>query len=163
MQLEKLQTIAFSLGLVIKIQVRETLGLCFFKIVIAEQKDNIVKIWGEMKGWTLFNKQGIQLDTLRILSNSPPFVSELIWASTMAWAIDQKNSEYARLLAIYDTDGYSKKLVRYFKFIGFRIVKEVGSSPMDLLLRLVWGGAGTLMKGNCFYILKKIEKKLLFN
>ncbi|MDC3118975.1 hypothetical protein OA503_04875 [Prochlorococcus sp. AH-716-K03] len=163
MQLEELQTIAFSLGLVIKIQVRETLGLCFFKIVIAERKDNIVKIWGEMKGWTLFNKQGIQLDTLRILSNSPPFVSELIWASTMAWAIDQKNSEYARLLAIYDTDGYSKKLVRYFKLIGFKIVKEVGSSPIDLLLRLVWGGAGTLMKGNCFYILKKIEKKLLFN
>ena len=163
MQLEELQTIAFSLGLVIKIQVRETLGLCFFKIVIAERKNNIVKIWGEMKGWTLFNKQGIQLDTLRILSNSPPFVSELIWASTMAWAIDQKNSEYARLLAIYDTDGYSKKLVRYFKLIGFKIVKEVGSSPIDLLLRLVWGGAGTLMKGNCFYILKKIEKKLLFN
>ena len=81
----------------------------------------------------------------------------------MAWAIDQKNSEYARLLAIYDTDGYSKKLVRYFKLIGFKIVKEVGSSPIDLLLRLVWGGAGTLMKGNCFYILKKIEKKLLFN
>ena len=163
MQLDELQTIAYSLGLVIKIQVRETLGLCFFKIVIAERKDNIVKIWGEMKGWTLFNKQDIQLDTLRILSNSPPFVSELIWASTMAWAIDQKNSEYARLLAIYDTDGYSKKLVRYFKLIGFKIVKEVGSSPIDLLLRLVWGGAGTLMKGNCFYILKKIEKKLLFN
>ena len=44
MQLEELQNIAFSLGLVLKIQVRESLGLCFFKIVIAEQKDNVVKI-----------------------------------------------------------------------------------------------------------------------
>ena len=160
MKVEELQTIALSLGLIIKIQVRETLGLCFFKIVIAEQKDNIVKIWGEMKGWTYFNKQGIQLDTLRILSNSPPFVSELIWASTMAWAIHKKASKKVRLLAIYDNEGYSKKLVRYFKIIGFKIVKEVGSSPLDLFLRLVWGGAGTLMKGDCFHILNKIEKKL---
>ena len=31
MKVEELQNIAFSLGLVIKIQVRETIGLCFFK------------------------------------------------------------------------------------------------------------------------------------
>ena len=160
MKVEELQTIALSLGLIIKIQVRETLGLCFFKIVIAEQKDNIVKILGEMKGWTLFDKKDIQLDTLRILSTSPPFVSELIWASAMAWAIEKKNSKKARLLAIYDTEGYSLKLVRYFKIIGFEIVKEVGSSPVDLFLRLVWGGAGTLMKGECIEILNKLEKKL---
>ena len=78
----------------------------------------------------------------------------------MAWAIEKKDSKKARLLAIYDTEGYSIKLVRYFKIIGFKIVKEVGSSPIDLFLRLVWGGAGTLMKGDCFHILKNIEKKL---
>ena len=160
MKIEELQKIAFTLGLVIKIQVRETLGLCFFKIVVAEQKENIVKIWGEMKGWTILNKQSLQLDTLRIIGNSPAFVSELIWATSMAWAIEKKNSKNARLLAIYDTDGYSLKLVRYFKIIGFKVVKEVGSSPIDLFLRLVWGGAGTLMKGDCFDILNKIEKKL---
>ena len=161
MKVEQLQNIAFSLGLIIKIQVRETIGLCFFKIVIAEQTDNVVKIWGEMKGWTYLNKKGIQLDTLRILSNSPPFVSELIWASTMAWAIEMKVSKKARLLAIYDTEGYSKKLVRYFKIIGFEVVKEVGSSPIDLFLRLIWGGAGTLMQGDCHNILKKIEKNFI--
>ena len=159
MQIEELENIAFSLGLIIKIQVRETLGLCFFKIVVAEQKDNVVKIWGEMKGWTYLNKQAIQLDTLRILRNSPPFVSELIWASTMSWAIKKKATRKVRLLAIYDTEGYSKKLVRYFKIIGFKVVKEVGSSPIDLFLRLVWGGAGTLMNGDCVCILDKIEKK----
>ena len=160
MQVEELQNIALSLGLIIKIQVRETFGLCFFKIVIAEQKEDIIKIWGEMKGWTFLNQQCIQLDTLRILSTSPPYVSELIWASTMSWAIQKKTSKNARLLAIYDSEGYSKKLVRYFKIIGFKIVKEVGSSPIDLFLRLVWGGAGTLMKGDCSHILKKIEKTL---
>ena len=160
MKVEDLEKLASSIGLLIKIQVRETLGLCFFRIVVAEQKDNIIKIWAEMKGWTYLNKQGIQLDTLRILSNSPAFVSELIWATTMAWAIEKKSSNKVRLLAIFDSEGYSKKLVRYFKLIGFKIVKEVGSSPVDLLLRLVWGGAGTLMKGECISILKKIEKKL---
>ena len=160
MKVEELEKLAISIGLIIKIQVRETLGLCFFRIVIAEQKDNTIKIWGEMKGWTYLNKQSIQLDTLRILSKAPSFVSELIWAVTMAWAIEKKTSYKARLLAIFDSEGYSKKLVRYFKLIGFEIVKEVGSSPVDLFLRLVWGGAGTLMTGECIPILKKLEKKL---
>jgi len=113
-----------------------------------------------MKGWTFLNKKGIQLDTLRILSKAPAFVSELIWATTMAWAIEKKSSNKARLLAIFDSEGYSKKLVRYFKLVGFKIVKEVGSSPVDLFLRLVWGGAGTLMTGECIPILKKLKKKL---
>ena len=160
MKVEDLEKLAFSFGLLLKIQVRETLGLCFFRIVIAEQKSDIIKIWGEMKGWTYLDKQDIQLDTLRILSNSPPFVSELIWAATMSWAIEKKSSQKARLLAIFDSEGYSKKLIRYFKIIGFKVVKEVGSSPLDLFLRLVWGGAGTLMTGDCFYILNKIKKKL---
>ena len=160
MKVEELEKLAVTIGLLIKIQVRETLGLCFFRIVIAEQKDNIIKIWAEMKGWTYLNKQGIQLDTLRILSKAPPLVSELIWATTMAWAIEKKSSNKVRLLAIFDSEGYSQKLVRYFKLIGFKVVKEVGSSPVDLLLRLVWGGAGTLMKGECISISKKLEKKL---
>ena len=160
MKVEEIEKLAGAIGLLIKIQVRETFGICFFRIVIAEQKDNIVKIWGEMKGWTFLNKKGIQLDTLRILGKAPAFVSELIWAATMAWAIEKKSSNKARLLAIYDSEGYSKKLVRYFNLIGFKIVKEVGTSPVDLLLRLVWGGAGTLMNGECISILKKLEKKL---
>ena len=81
MKVYELEKLAGTIGLLIKIQVRETLGLCFFRIVIAEQKDNIIKIWAEMKGWTYLNKQGIQLDTLRILSKAPAFVSELIWAT----------------------------------------------------------------------------------
>ena len=160
MKVEELEKLAYSFGLLIKIQVRETLGLCFFRIVIAEQKDNIIKILGEMKGWSFLNNHSIQLDTLRILSNSSPWVSDLIWATTMSWAIEKKASRKARLLAIFDSEGYSKKLVRYFRIIGFKIVKEVGSSPTDLFLRIIWGGAGTLMGGDCFSILNKIENKL---
>tara|TARA_Y100000589_G_scaffold310339_1_gene328625 strand:+ start:1188 stop:1697 length:510 start_codon:yes stop_codon:yes gene_type:complete len=159
MTINSLEQLAKSLNLTIKIQLREVFGLKFFRIVIARITNNSVKIYGEIKGWTFPHKSGLQLDTLRILSNSPEFVSELIWATTMAWAIEETNCENARLLAIYDEDGYSKKLVRYFRFVGFRVVKEVGSSPSDLLLRLIWGGAGTLMKGDCKKILRRLENK----
>ena len=76
MKVVDLEKLGSSIGLLIKIQVRETFGLCFFRIVIAEQKDNIIKIWAEMKGWSYLNKKGIQLDTLRILNKAPAFVSE---------------------------------------------------------------------------------------
>ena len=101
MQVKELEKLAGTIGLLIKIQVRETLGLCFFRIVIAEQKDNIVKIWAEMKGWTYLKKQGIQLDTLRILSKSPTFVSELIWATTMAWAIEKKIKQQSKTFSYF--------------------------------------------------------------
>ena len=159
MKIDLLEELAKSLNLTIKIQIREVLGLKFFRIVVARITNNSVKIFGEIKGWTFPNKNGLQLDTLRVLSDSPQYVSELIWATTMAWALEQTNCENARLLAIYDEDGYSKKLVRYFSLIGFRVTKEVGSSPSDLLLRLIWGGAGTLMKGNCRKIMNKLENK----
>tara|TARA_Y100000589_G_C27161245_1_gene632851 strand:- start:756 stop:1265 length:510 start_codon:yes stop_codon:yes gene_type:complete len=161
MKINELQEIAESLDLTIKIQVREVFSLKIFRIIVARVDNYSVKIWGEIKGWTLPSKNGLQLDTLKILKGSPRFVSELIWSSTMAWALEKTSCTSARLLAIYDSDGYSKKLIRYFKLIGFEVVKEVGSSPSDLFLRLVWGGAGTLMKGDCCKIQKKLEKKFL--
>tara|TARA_Y100001978_G_scaffold41536_1_gene37024 strand:+ start:56 stop:565 length:510 start_codon:yes stop_codon:yes gene_type:complete len=161
MNINQLQRISEANNLTIKIQIREVLGLKIFRIIVAQVKNNSVKIWGEIKGWTLPIEAGLQLDTLRILNGSPKFVSELIWATTMAWALEKTKCKYARLLAIYDSEGYSKKLIRYFKLIGFNLIREVGSSPSDLFLRLIWGGAGTLMKGDCSKILKKFEKKLL--
>ena len=161
MDINQLERIAKSYDLTIKIQVREVLGLKIFRIIVARVHKNHVKVWGEIKGWALPVKGCLQLDTLRILSGAPKFVSELIWATTMAWALEKTSCNFARLLAIYDSEGYSKKLVRYFKRIGFTFIKEVGSSPSDLFLRLIWGGAGTLMRGDCLKILQKLEEKLL--
>ena len=160
MEVAAIESIAQSLGLTIKIQLREALGFNFFRIVVATQEESSVKIWGELKGWTVPLLNGLNLDTMRVVKQSPPYVSELIWATTMAWAIERTSCRYARLLAIYDDEGYSKKLVRYFRLLGFNVVKEVGSSPADLLLRLIWGGAGTLMKGDCSKILDRLIKKL---
>ncbi|GMH03095.1 hypothetical protein Nepgr_004934 [Nepenthes gracilis] len=52
----------------------------------------------------------------------------------------------AELLAIYDSDLYHSKLVRFYSRIGFRAVHKVtGESFGDLAHLLVWGGKGTRM------------------
>ncbi len=67
----------------------------------------------------------------------------------MAWALEETICKNARLLAIHDDSSQHKKLVSYFKKRGFRTVRNVGSAPFDLPLRMVWGGAGALMVANC--------------
>ena len=83
MKVEELEKLAGNIGLLIKIQVRETLGLCFFRIVIAEQKDNIIKIWAEMKGWTYFNKLVAFSHLIPPVQNIAIFVDSLFfkWVS----------------------------------------------------------------------------------
>ena len=135
MDINQLQRIAESKNLTIKIQVREVLGLKIFRIIVAQVNNNSVKIWGEIKGWTLPIRGGLQLDTLRILNNSPKYVSALIWATTMAWALEKTKCKFARLLAIYDSEGYSKKLVRYFRLIGFTFIKVPAPPHINLKRR----------------------------
>jgi hypothetical protein len=40
-------------------------------------------------------------------------------------------------------------LVRYFQRLGFTPRRELGAAVADLVPRLVWGGAGLLMEGEC--------------
>lgn len=52
----------------------------------------------------------------------------------------------AEILAINDDDETHRKLVMYYKRLGFRAVREVtGDSLADVPHMLVWGGAGTRM------------------
>ena len=67
----------------------------------------------------------------------------------MAWALENTTCKYARLLAVNDDALYHARLLRYFRFRGFSVVKEVGSSAWDLPLRTIWGGAGSLMLAKC--------------
>lgn len=54
--------------------------------------------------------------------------------------------QVAEFLAIDDEAFQHKRLVRYYKRVGFRVVKYVGDGITDIPDRLVWGGCGTLMK-----------------
>ena len=92
---------------------------------------------------------------MKVGKNANSKIGELIWASTMAWALEETPCRSARLLAIYDENNQHEILQRYFRMRGFNTVRKVGSSPFDLPLRLVWGGAGAFMVGNCEKVFKR--------
>jgi hypothetical protein len=51
----------------------------------------------------------------------------------------------AEILAINDDDETHRKLVMYYKRLGFKPVREVTGGLADLPHMLVWGGVGTRM------------------
>ncbi|MFZ9975004.1 MAG: hypothetical protein ACO3FK_12080, partial [Vulcanococcus sp.] len=91
----------------------------------------------------------LQLDTMRVQGPQTQGVGALIWAATFAWALESTPCRSARLLAIRDNDLQHRRLVRYFQRLGFAPIREVGAAALDLPLRLIWGGAGLLMRGEC--------------
>ena len=154
--LKKLEEEAYNSGFILRVQVRRPLNLWSVKVVVANYLEpEKIQILGEMKAWAYARKKGFQLDTMRVRSGAPAGVGHLIWSSTMAWALESTPCEEVRLLAIRDEANQHTRLVRYFKKRGFRLVREVGSTPNDLPLRTVWGGAGTLMIANCREVFSK--------
>ncbi len=148
--LTELERQASSAGLLLRIQVRRPLNLWILRLVVAKYVGpEKVQLLGELKGWAYNSSRGLQLDTMLVSRNAPIGVGDLIWASVMAWSIESTPCKKARLLAINDDENQHKILLRYFQRKGFEKVREVGSSPFDLPLRIVWGGAGTLMVSNC--------------
>jgi hypothetical protein len=76
-------------------------------------------------------------------------VGPLIWAATWAWALEATPCRTATILAIRDNDLQHRRLVRYFRRLGFEPLRELGAGPLDLAPRLIWGGSGLLMRCNC--------------
>ena len=143
-------------GLLLRIQVRRPLNIWSFKLVVGEIKSrDKIQLLGEMKGWAYQNIKGLQLDTMKIGKDANSKVGDMIWAATMAWALQETPCRSARLLAIYDENNQHKVLQRYFRRRGFNTVRNVGSTPLDLPLRLVWGGAGAFMVGKCEEVLER--------
>ncbi len=143
-------------GLLLRIQVRRPLNIWSFRLVVGQMASkNKIQLWGEMKGWAYQNPKGLQLDIMKVGKNSNSRVGDMVWAATMAWALEETPCRSARLLAIYDENNQHKTLQRYFRKRGFNTVRNVGSSPLDLPLRLVWGGAGAFMVGDCEEVLSR--------
>lgn len=141
---------AVARGLLLRLQVGGLLGLRTLRVVVAwSRPDQPPLLLGELKGWALPLADGLQLDTLRVLAGAPAGVGPLIWAATLCWALEETPCRRARFLAIRDDDRQHRRLVRYFRRLGFRGEREVGASLLDLPLRLIWGGSGLLMQGDC--------------
>ena len=148
--LTTLEKEASERGFLLRIQVRKPLNIWSFRLVVGETTSNDkIQLWGEMKGWAYQNTKGLQLDIMKVGKNANSKVGDMIWAATMAWALEETPCRNVRLLAIYDENNQHKILQRYFRRRGFKTVRNVGSSLLDLPLRLVWGGAGAFMVGNC--------------
>ena len=154
--LTTLEKEASERGLLLRIQVRRPFNIWSFRLVVGQiTSKNKIQLWGEMKGWAYQNPKGLQLDIMKVGKNSNSRVGDMVWAATMAWALEETPCRSARLLAIYDENNQHKVLQRYFRKRGFNTVRNVGSSPLDLPLRLVWGGAGAFMVGDCEEVLSR--------
>jgi hypothetical protein len=154
--LEQLERQAHERGWLLRLQVGRPLGLWTLRLVVASPgPSGTAHLLGEMKGWAYGASNGLQLDTMRVVPGSPAGVGDLVWAATMAWAMEATPCRRARLLAIRDDDRQHRRLMRYFRQRGFQQERDVAAAVWDLPLRMVWGGAGALMSGSVEQVLER--------
>ena len=155
-RLERLELQARERGLLLRLQVGRPLGLWSLRLVVAcPGPTGTAQLLGEMKGWAYGASRGLQLDTMRVVPQASAGVGDLVWAATMAWALEATPCRRARLLAIRDDDRQHRRLVRYFRQRGFQQERDVAAALWDLPLRMVWGGAGALMSGSVEQVLER--------
>lgn len=148
--LEELERQAREGGLLLRLQVQGLAGVRGLRVGVARPRaEQPPLLLGELKGWCLPLADGLRLDTMRVQGEGTAAVGPLIWAATFAWALEETPCRSARLLAIRDGERQHRRLVRYFRRLGFTPLRELGGGPLDLAPRLVWGGAGLLMQGDC--------------
>ncbi len=140
-------------GLLLRLRVRRPAGLAWtLRVGVARAGPAdapALRLLGELKGWALPTPAGLRLDTMRVQGEDSTAVGPLIWAATFAWALEATPCRRATLLAIRDDDAQHRRLVRYFRQLGFEPLRQIGARAADLPPRLVWGGAGLLMRGEC--------------
>lgn len=72
----------------------------------------------------------------------------------------ENGCKVGEFLAIDDEEYQHKRLVRYYRYSGFKVIKYVGEDIRDIPDRLVWGGCGTLMREDVDTLLSKWTKTL---
>jgi hypothetical protein len=159
--LELIEASAAAQGKLLRIQAPRRLGLWNLRVAVARPRPGQGPLLlGDLKGWAMPTASGLHLDTLRIQGQETAGVGELIWAATFAWALECTPCRRAWLLAIRDQERQHARLVRYFKQRGFRSHRQLGAAVPDLPRRLLWGGSGLLMVGDCQEGLNRCERRL---
>ncbi len=119
---------------------------------------------GDLKAWALPSADGLRIDTLQVPGREQGErergVGPLITAACFAWALEATPCRCGRFLAIRDDARQHRRLVRYFQRLGFEPVRELGAAAWDLPARMVWGGAGLLMRGDCHEVLRRCALRL---
>lgn len=166
--LADLEAAASCRGLLLRLQVRRPAGLAWtLRVGVARrlesgQASGGLLLLGELKGWALAQVDGLRLDTMRVQGEDTAAVGPLIWGATFAWALEATPCRQATILAIRDSDAQHRRLVRYFRQQGFTPLRELGAGPADLAPRLLWGGAGLLMRGDCMDGLRRSARRVGF-
>lgn len=155
--------------LLLRLQVARPLGLLWsLRLGVARRRDGErLVLLGDLKAWALPTADGLRIDSLQVAGRErgePDLgVGPLITAACFAWALETTPCRGVRFLAIRDDARQHRRLVRYFRRLGFTPERELGSGPLDLPQRLVWGGAGLLMQGNCGLVLERCAARLQFS
>lgn len=161
LDLRGVEALAAQRGLILRLRAPQRLGIWSLQVGVARPLgEGAAALLGELKGWALPTAAGLRLDTMRVPADRSAVVGPLIWAATFAWALECTPCRRATLLAIRDGDRQHRRLVRYFRGLGFQPLRELGGAPLDLLPRLIWGGAGLLMAGECREGLQRSVRRL---
>ena len=159
--LEQLEQEARLRGLLLRLQVGRPAGLAWgLRVGVARRDGERLLLLGELKGWALPSARGLRLDTMRVQAGHSTALGPLIWAATFAWALEATPCRRARLLAIRDQEAQHRRLVRYFRQLGFEALRPLDGGASDLAPRLLWGGAGLLMEGACDEGLRRSAQRL---
>ena len=112
--LASLESQASTAGLMLRVLVRRPLNLWTLRVVVAKYVGpEKVQLLGEMKGWAYRGTNGLQLDTIRVNPTAPLGIGYLLWASTMAWALEETPCRIARLLAVLDDEHNHLRLINF--------------------------------------------------
>ena len=149
-------------GLLLRLQVSRPAGLAWgLRVGVARRDGERLLLLGELKGWALPSARGLRLDTMRVQAgDDTAALGPLIWAATFAWALEATPCRQATILAIRDSDAQHRRLVRYFRALGFAPLRELAAGPADLAPRLLWGGSGLLMRADCAEVLRRSVRRL---
>ena len=159
--LEQLEQEARLRGLLLRLQVSRPAGLAWgLRVGVARRDGERLLLLGELKGWALPSARGLRLDTMRVQAGDTAALGPLIWAATFAWALEATPCRQATILAIRDSDAQHRRLVRYFRALGFAPLRELAAGPADLAPRLLWGGSGLLMRADCAEVLQRSVRRL---
>lgn len=159
--LEQLEQEARRRGLLLRLQVGRPAGLAWsLRLGVARRDGESLVLLGEIKGWALPRPAGLRLDTMRVQGENTAAVGPLIWAATFAWALEATPCRQATILAIRDSEAQHRRLVRYFRQLGFSPLRELDAGVADLAPRLIWGGAGLLMRADCSEVLRRSARRL---
>ena len=159
--LEQLEQEARVRGLLLRLQVSRPAGLAWgLRVGVARRDGERLLLLGELKGWALPSARGLRLDTMRVQAGDSAALGPLIWAATFAWALEATPCRQATILAIRDSDAQHRRLVRYFRALGFAPLRELAAGPADLAPRLLWGGSGLLMRADCAEVLRRSVRRL---